>query len=98
MVVYRYPVYDLNIPNYQFDIIELGNTHEIDSQNLAYIESNKLALATTETIAYLFDIEKWAKSHFQRKCSMSEYIFNVSAIVSDKPSIDLRISVTLETR
>ncbi|MDB1124173.1 glycosyltransferase family 4 protein [Vibrio algarum] len=57
MVVYRYPVYDLDIADYKFDIIDLGNTHKIDSQGLAYIDADMLNSAANETITYLFDNE-----------------------------------------
>lgn len=79
MVVYRYPVYDLDIANYQFDIIDLGNTHEIDSQGLACIEPNKLALAATETISYLLDNEMRSQ-RMQNNYDIGERNFSYPAL------------------
>lgn len=61
MVVYRYPVYDLDIADYQFNIIDLGNTHQVDEHGLAYIDSERLSHAANETITYLTD--KLARSN-----------------------------------
>lgn len=58
MVVYRYPVYDLDIANYEFNIIDLGNEHSVNEAGLAYIDPLKLNAAALETISYLFDAEK----------------------------------------
>jgi len=55
MAVYRYPVYDLDIADNHFNIIDLGNTHQIDTQGLAYIGSEKLSNGANKTIAYLTD-------------------------------------------
>jgi len=55
MAVYRYPVYDLDIADKQFNIIDLGNTHQIDEQGLAYIGSEKLSNGANETLIYLTD-------------------------------------------
>lgn len=55
MVVYRYPVYDLDIADQQFSIIDLGNTHTVDEQGLACIDEQKLNSAANETLSYLTD-------------------------------------------
>ncbi len=55
MVVYRYPVYDLDIADYQFNIIDLGNHHSIDESGLAVIENETLKQAADQTIRYLVD-------------------------------------------
>lgn len=71
MVVYRYPVYDLDIADYHFSIIDLGNTHEVDEQGFAYIAPEKLNSAASETIAYLIDAEMRAK-HMQNNFQVGE--------------------------
>lgn len=55
MVVYRYPVYDLDIADYQFDIIDLGNTHGLDADGLAVLPPAQLKQAADKTVEYLFD-------------------------------------------
>lgn len=55
MVVYRYPVYDLDIADYQFNIIDLGNTHQVDNQGLTFVDSKEVSYAANETIIYLTD-------------------------------------------
>ena len=62
MVVYRYPVYDLDIADYNFDIIDLGNTHQVDENGLAYIGRDKLVAAAQTTIQYLLDGEMRSKN------------------------------------
>jgi hypothetical protein len=54
MLVYRYPVYDLDIASYQFNIIDLGNQHRLDQFDLASIPSIQLNRALKSTINYLF--------------------------------------------
>jgi hypothetical protein len=61
MVVYRYPVYDLDVADHQFNIIDLGNTHQLDKHGLAYIDSERFCHAANETITYLTD--KLARSN-----------------------------------
>ncbi|WED23654.1 glycosyltransferase family 4 protein [Vibrio sp. JC009] len=57
MAVYRYPVYDLDIADYKFNIIDLGNSHNTDEQGLATIEADQLKRAADETIRYLLDAD-----------------------------------------
>lgn len=58
MVVYRYPVYDLDIADYGFDIIDLGNEHDTDENGLALIQESQLNSAAEKTIEYLINGEK----------------------------------------
>lgn len=53
MVVYRYPVYDLDIAGYEFDIVDLGNNHTTDDNGLAVIPQKTLGEAANKTIEYL---------------------------------------------
>ncbi|MCW8349053.1 hypothetical protein MD535_23975 [Vibrio sp. ZSDZ65] len=62
LVVYRYPVYDLDIGDYNFNIIDLGNRHQVDENGLAYIEQDKLVAAAQATIQYLLDSEMRSKN------------------------------------
>ncbi|WCE28689.1 glycosyltransferase family 4 protein [Vibrio sp. SCSIO 43137] len=57
MIVYRYPVYATDIAANQFDIIDLGDTHQLDAQGLAYIDSEQNAKSAEQTIKYLTDRE-----------------------------------------
>ncbi|WP_375749404.1 glycosyltransferase [Vibrio sp. HN007] len=55
MAVYRYPVYDLDIADYKFNIIDLGNTHTLDETGLAVVENAVLDKAVDQTLTYLLD-------------------------------------------
>jgi len=57
MIVYRYPVYATDIAANQFDIIDLGDTHQLDDKGLAYIDSEQNAKSAEQTIKYLTDRE-----------------------------------------
>ncbi|WP_240206325.1 glycosyltransferase family 4 protein [Vibrio sp. CyArs1] len=56
-VVYRYPVYETDIAQFNFNIIDLGENHSWDSQGLATISDEQLSLAAEQTKQYLFDAE-----------------------------------------
>ncbi|NOI66710.1 glycosyltransferase family 4 protein [Vibrio sp. 99-8-1] len=55
MIVYRYPVYATDIEQSQFDIIDLGDKHQIDANGLAYIDRSINDKAVQQTIHYLTD-------------------------------------------
>ncbi len=57
MVVYRYPVYATDIEEFHFDIIDLGEQHELDDNGLAYIDHELNTKATKETIRFLLEAE-----------------------------------------
>ncbi|WP_117233864.1 glycosyltransferase family 4 protein [Vibrio maerlii] len=71
MVVYRYPVYDLDIADYGFSIIDLGNTHGVDDNGLAVIELDKLDTASDSTIQYLLDSEM-RQAHMDKNYHIGE--------------------------
>jgi glycosyltransferase involved in cell wall biosynthesis len=71
MVVYRYPVYDLDIADYGFNIIDLGNAHEVDKSGLAVIEQEKLSAASDSTIQYLLDKEM-RQAHMEHNYDIGE--------------------------
>ncbi|MGJ7094127.1 glycosyltransferase [Vibrio hannami] len=55
MATYRYPVYDLDIADYKFNIIDLGNKHELDEDGLAVVNEQTLDKAVDQTLTYLLD-------------------------------------------
>ncbi len=56
-VVYRYPVYQTDIAQFNFNIIDLGEQHSWDQQGLAKVSEEQLSLAVKQTTSYLFDAE-----------------------------------------
>jgi glycosyltransferase involved in cell wall biosynthesis len=79
MVVYRYPVYDLDIADYQFDIIELGNQHELSNDGLAIIDDSTLKLATDDTIQFLTDVSMRSQS-VQKNYVIGEKNFSYTSL------------------
>lgn len=81
MVVYRYPVYDLDIADYQFNIIDLGNQHNVDSDGLAKIEVSQLEKAADETIRYLIE-KDFRQDHVEQNYLIGKTHFSYQALQS----------------
>ncbi|RKF13746.1 glycosyltransferase [Alginatibacterium sediminis] len=79
MAVYRYPVYDLDINDYKFNIIDLGRQHQIDEQGLAYIDPQQTATAVHETIKYLFDAQ-YRKEMVNQNYNIGEKALSYTAL------------------
>ncbi len=79
MVVYRYPVFDLDIADYQFNIIDLGNDHQVDESGLAVIAPETLNGAVNSTLEYLFDADL-RSSHMQQNYDIGEKHLSYSAL------------------
>ncbi len=61
-VVFRYPVYDTDIAQYGFNIIDLGNELKWDNNKFAVIPQAQLDAAAQQTQTYLFDADLREKS------------------------------------
>ncbi|PWI32411.1 glycosyl transferase family 1 [Vibrio albus] len=79
MVVYRYPVYDQDIADYQFNIIDLGNQHNIDEYGLATITPERLNKAADDTVNFLTDI-KMRKQMVEENYAIGETSFSYQAL------------------
>ncbi|MGR5175543.1 glycosyltransferase [Vibrio mediterranei] len=79
MAVYRYPVFDLDIADYGFDIIDLGNKHQVNQQGLAIIDPDTLQSAVDAAVRFLFDTES-RRSRMEQNYHIGEKHLSYSAL------------------
>ncbi|MBM7034843.1 glycosyltransferase family 4 protein [Vibrio ulleungensis] len=81
MAVYRYPVFDSDIQQFQFNIIDLGNDHQLDSNGLAVIKTERLLSAAHACLEYLIDGEK-RRDRMEQNYAIGQHHFSYNALKS----------------
>lgn len=61
VIVYEYPVYETDIKSKGFDVISLGNTHEVDKDGLCTVNKSIIEKAAAEAVEILIDNKKREK-------------------------------------
>jgi glycosyltransferase involved in cell wall biosynthesis len=81
MAVYRYPVFDSDIQQFQFNIIDLGNDHQLDFNGLAVIKTERLLSAAHGCLEYLIDGEK-RRDKMEQNYAIGQHHFSYNALRS----------------
>lgn len=61
LLIYEYPVYEKDIKEFGFDIVSLGNTHGIEANGLASVNSKNVKAAATKMAQLLTDEDAYTQ-------------------------------------
>ncbi|MDQ0913924.1 glycosyltransferase family 4 protein [Paenibacillus sp. V4I5] len=61
ILIYEYPVYQKDIKEFRFDIVSLGNTHQIEANGLASVKSKNVKAAATKMAQLLTDEDAYTQ-------------------------------------
>ena len=61
VLIYEYPVFSTDIKPYGFQVVSLGDTHELDNNNLAVVSSQKNRKAIQEIVEILTSSANYGK-------------------------------------
>ncbi|QGQ97699.1 glycosyltransferase family 1 protein [Paenibacillus psychroresistens] len=59
LLIYEYPVYEMDIRDYGFDFVSLGNTHHIDADGLASVDIQNVEEAAARMAELLTDTDAY---------------------------------------